>query len=82
MRPDPNGLFAVDESVTLIKSVRTPMQRQRDLDGTPHTITGPTALRPPDPELVIEGLSKACSEASPAPAPLDVDAVIKAFLES
>lgn len=31
----------------------TPIQRQRALDGTPHTVTGPTALRAPDPVLVL-----------------------------
>lgn len=82
MKPDENGLFQMNETVTVVKSVRTPMQRQRDADGTPHTITGRTALRPEGPKLTLDSLSKGCTaEASKEP-DLDVDAVVKAYMGS
>lgn len=52
-RPESDGLlFAMVESPTLVKGL-SPMQRQREADGSGHTRTGSTALRPPDPTLVF-----------------------------
>lgn len=50
-----NKLFRVVERKTVVKG-RTPIQAQRDADGTPFTIHGPTALKPQDPHLVLKGL--------------------------
>ncbi len=52
-RPTLNeGLFKFVEQETVVKG-RTPMQAQRDADGTPHTRQGQTALRPPQPRLTL-----------------------------
>lgn len=51
------GMFPFEETPTVVKSL-TPMQRQRELDGTPITVTPHTALRPPDPVLTLGGLAK------------------------
>lgn len=53
MRPAAdNTLFEMVEHPVVVKGL-TPMQRQRLADGTPHTVTGRTALRPADPELKL-----------------------------
>jgi hypothetical protein len=90
---DPAGLFPVDDSYEVVKKGLTPMERQRRLDGTPHTKTGRTALRPEGPTLYLgsERLSKGVKDSAdcadpkdrknPKPA-LDADDVIKAFLKS
>lgn len=54
LRPeDPNPLFKMVDEKPVIKS-RTDMERQRDADGTPHTITGRTSLRPPGVRLFVQ----------------------------
>ena len=56
-KPDTtDGLFVMDETITVVKSVETPMQRQRRLDGTPHTVTGVMCDRPQGPQLTLDGL--------------------------
>lgn len=45
-------LFVWDDAPTIVKGL-SPMERQRMEDGTHHTRTGPTNLRPADPELYI-----------------------------
>jgi hypothetical protein len=53
LRPDAtNPLFEMVEAPIVVKGL-SPIQRQRLADGTPHTVTGPTALRAPDPALVL-----------------------------
>jgi len=90
-KSDPNGLFQVEDSVTVVKEVVTPMQRQRRLDGTPHTVGGRTALRPEGPKLELNSLKKGLSpdpeqggvlDTSPKMfTTLNPDEVIKAYLE-
>ncbi len=66
----------------------TPMQRQRELDGTPHTRTGPTALRAPDPVLVLPATLKKGSlvekfderPKAPKQEPEDPMTVVKSYL--
>lgn len=48
-----NSLFTLYEQPTVFKGV-SPMQRQRQADGTPPTVSGLTALRPADPTLVVK----------------------------
>ena len=78
--PNTNGLFVMDEEMTIVKKGLTPIQRQRAIDGTPHTITGTMAIKPDEPELYLEGhrMSKSVKE-DPKPA-YDPDAVVKAYL--
>lgn len=80
---DPNGLFQLEESVTISKSVETPMQRQRRIDGTPHTKTGRTALKPRGPELQLDGLSKSYSinADDDKKEHCDPDEIMKAYLD-
>ena len=53
LRPTPeNPLFKLTEPETVVKEL-SPIQRQRLADGTPHTITPVTSLRPADPALTI-----------------------------
>ena len=53
LRPEPeNPLFEMVEAPVVIKGL-SPIQRQRLADGSQHTITGPTALRPADPTLTL-----------------------------
>lgn len=87
LRPAPKDpLFKVEEAPVVVKGLN-PWQRQRLADGTPHTVPGPTALRPPDPEMYIrkelvkgslaENLTR---EIKPKTDP-DPSEVVKAFLE-
>ncbi len=82
-KPDINGLFQMDERVTIVKSVETPMQRQRRIDGTPHTITGVMCDRPEGPSLTLDSLEKSYSITAKDDdkEPCDADAVMKAYLE-
>lgn len=53
LRPDSeNPLFEMVEAPVVVKGL-SPIQRQRLADGSQHTITGPTALRPADPVLSL-----------------------------
>lgn len=45
-------LFEWVEAPTVVKGL-SPIQRQRLADGTPHTVTGRTCLRAPDPVLAL-----------------------------
>lgn len=81
-----NPLFALVESDVVVREL-SPIQRQRHVDGTPHTRTGLTGLRPPEPTLYLEGISKGVGSdgvkddrANPRPN-LDPDSVVKAFLD-
>lgn len=69
----------------------TPMQRQRELDGTPHTRTPATALHPPDPVLSLPNtmvkkgsLVEKFDERPKAPKqdPEDPMTVVKSYLAS
>lgn len=85
-KPAQQGLFEVDDSVTVTKSVETPMQRQRRLDGTPHTVTGYMCNKPQGPELVLKSLSpqpeqSGITDTSPKMlTPLNPDDVLKAYM--
>ncbi len=83
LKPDTNGLFQMDESVTIVKSVETPMQRQRRIDGTPHTVTGAMCLQPEGPQLTLDGLEKSYSLTAKddEKESCDPDEVMKAYLE-
>jgi len=48
---DPNPLFTLNDAY-VVKSASTPMQKQRALDGTPHTRGGRTGLHPGNVEPV------------------------------
>lgn len=81
-----NSLFALVEQEVVVREL-SPIQRQRVEDGTPHTRTAFTALRPPEPKLYLEGISKGVNSdgvkddrANPMPV-TDPDAVVKAFLD-
>lgn len=76
---DPNPLFRMDDDPVVAKSL-TPLQRQREKDGTPITTGNPTSLHPPDTELYLEGLTKSTEEPIEKSEPLDPDAVVKAFM--
>lgn len=78
-------LFEVTESPVVVKGLN-PWQRQRMEDGTPHTIPGPTSLRPADPSLFIRDdlakgslTEKLSREAKPQVDPNPYE-VLKAFL--
>lgn len=50
MRPEfKNELFPMVEAPTVVKSM-TPMERQREVDGTPMTAMRPSRLHPPEAE--------------------------------
>lgn len=54
LRPEPKDpLFKMEEAPTVVKAL-TPIQRQRQLDGTPVTVTGVLADRPADPRLTLD----------------------------
>lgn len=88
MRPQSdNPLFVMVESELVVKGL-SPMQRQRLADGTPMTVSGPTALRPADPTLVLKGsLVEKLEEGGKGKHdevvqdPVDPLGVIKSFLE-
>lgn len=81
-----NSLFAMVDSEVTVRDL-SPIERQRQSDGTPRTVGGRTGLRPPEPTLYLEGISKGVNEdgvkadrANPRP-DIDPDAVVKAFLD-
>ncbi len=76
---DPNPLFRMSDDPVVAKSL-SPLQRQREKDGT-HGLRGnPTSLHPPDTELYLEGLTKSTEEPIEKSEPLDPDVVVKAFM--
>ena len=75
---DPNPLFKMVDEPVVAKSL-SPLQRQRQKDGSPITGGNPTSLRPPDTKLYLEGMSKS-EEPVKKVERLDVEAVVKAFL--
>ncbi len=87
--PADTSLFAIGEAEVVVRG-ESPIQRQRALDGTQHTKTGRTGLRPPEAELYLDGLSKAFPNPDVPEQTRDKepgvrrtpDEVVKAFLES
>lgn len=72
-RPTLNeGIFKFVEKETIVKG-RSPMQRQRDEDGTPLTRQGHTALRPPEPKLTLSDADIISKSAYCAPNKPEVD---------
>lgn len=78
-----NGIFSYDDvEVKVEKSNR--WRQQRSLDGTPHTVTGPTPWSPPlaGPKLVqrdLEDTNKSVSKAEKPEKELDPEEVVKAY---
>lgn len=58
-----DGIFSYEQDAPVRRVRANRWKQQRDLDGTPHTIPGPSALTPPlaGPKLELEGLNKAKS---------------------
>ena len=85
MKADEHGLFKMDESVTVVNKGLTPIQRQRRLDGTPHTVTGYQCDKPEDPVIYLgsDKISKSSLNADDhkeKTSACDPDEVIKAYL--
>lgn len=80
-RNDPSALFQFVEAPTVIH-YQNPMERQRAEDGSQHTIPGRMCAFPREPELYLEGVSKAqeVAPAAPQEEQLDPSAVVKSFL--
>jgi len=79
-----NGIFNYEDA-PITKSVPNAWSEQRAKDGTPHTTTAPTGLRPEmaGPKLVLEDLTKAKSTDVITPRPrYDAEAIVKAYLTS
>jgi hypothetical protein len=75
-----DAIFAMSEEYTVEKSYRTPIQRQRDLDGTPFTKGNYTGLGPSvNLYLGEDRLSKGSASDEPKKQ-IDPDAIMKAYL--
>ncbi|NJL53708.1 hypothetical protein HC928_00285 [bacterium] len=90
LRPEAqNPLFPVSEAPVTVRGLN-PWQRQRQQDGTPPTVPGRTALRPPDPELfirselskgsLVEKLDDEDKKKTPKTEPVDPIGVLKSFM--
>ena len=84
LRPESNNsLFVLeDENYKVVKS-ETAIQRQRRLDGTPHTKLRPSRLSAGHAPVYLESdkLNKSSEKEKASSAPnVDPDAVVKAFL--
>lgn len=85
LRPaDPNPLFQMDTDAGYVVKSQTPIQRQRELDGTPHTKMRPSPLHAPDYALFLEDSKLNKSESAQPPVktdpPLNPDMVVKSFM--
>jgi hypothetical protein len=81
---DPDGLFQIEDGPIHITKGLTPIEHQRRMDGTPHTITGRMAVQPADTKLYLsdDKISKAGPECSPKTPEHDPDEIVKAYLNS
>ena len=75
---EPNPLFPFSDEVKIVKGKKTAEQKQRELDGTPLTRSGPRAWSPPQPTLYVKD---AKVEKSVGTAPIDPSEEIKKFLD-
>jgi hypothetical protein len=84
------GIFKFDQEYSVEKSIQTPIERQRALDGTPVTRGGASALGPqvPNARLSLGDFDKAnqfraetIEKSRNAKPKVDPDAVVKAFME-
>lgn len=75
-----DSIFTSGDDTYVVKAV-TPMQHQRSIDGTLHSMDRVSALSPKGIDLFIDG-EKLDKSGPVASAPTyDVDAVIKSFME-
>lgn len=77
-----DSIFAEGDDTYVVKAV-TPMQHQRAKDGTLYSMNRPSALSPKGIDLYISGdkIDKSRPGAKAAPEPLDVDSIVKSFME-
>lgn len=84
-----NPLFTENQGYTITKSQSlSPMERQRLADGTPHTKTGRTGLRPPlvqrvgdEPELYLgKSVNEDDKDADEVQKSLNPDLIVKSYL--
>ena len=82
MKPDPNPLFTMEEGEYVVKAL-TPIERQRQADGTLHSMHRPSAVEPnvvaPDDKFYIA--SDKVEKAVSTSVDLNPDEVVKAFME-
>ena len=87
-KSDSDPLFNEGDDGYVVKAV-SPIERQRKLDGTPHTSSRPSAFKPKQTELYIgsDKISKASlpdakSVSAQMEDDVDPDEVVKAFMAS
>lgn len=87
-KSDSDPLFKEGDDGYVVKAL-SPIERQRKLDGTPHTSNRQSAFRPKDTELYIgeDKISKASlpdakSVSAQSERDIDPDEVVKAFMAS
>ena len=75
-------IFTEGEDTYVVKSV-TPMEHQRSMDGSLHSMNRASALGPKGPDIFISGdkIDKSVVSEGAEKAPLDVDAIIKSYME-
>lgn len=78
---DPNPLFPMVDEGYVVKSL-SPMERQRRLDGTQHTMMRPSTLEPKGIDLYLSGDKIDKSIPIVEAKSLDAAAIIKSFMES
>lgn len=76
-----DALFSIDDNQDYVVKSGTPIERQRELDGTPHSSMLGARFSPPD-NLYLEGskLNKGPEMVKTDPPIIDPDEVVKAFL--
>lgn len=87
-KSDSDPLFKEGDDGYIVKAV-SPIERQRKLDGTPHTSSHPNGIEPKGTELYIgeDKISKASlpdakSVSAQMDNDIDPDEVVKAFMEA
>lgn len=78
--PTSDPIFSEGDNTYVVKAT-TPMQHQRSLDGSQHSMNRRSALAPKGIDLYISGDKVTKSQPKPKPAPLDADAIVKSFME-
>ena len=80
--PTTDPIFAEGDDTYVVKAV-TPMQHQRSIDGTLHSMDRRSALSPKGIDIYLSGdkIDKAGPGAIVTPKPLDVDSIVKSFME-
>ena len=83
LRPvNSDPLFKEGDNTYVVKAT-TPMEHQRSLDGTQHSMNRPSSLVPKGIDIFLseDKIDKSASQPAPKAEPIDVDAVIKSFME-